>query len=126
VKAKEDSSNPYTITPLVGTIPPFSKTQLSITFTPKAKVPPNSFSTQPLQTQAFNRTFDAIMIVEFGRQLPVVQLPVKGKGVPPALQLTPPVLHFGDLPTYDYADQLVQVGHTQGGQRCMLELGGGT
>jgi hypothetical protein len=109
IKAKEDASNPYTMTPPMGSIPPFSSVQLSITFSPKAKVPPSSFSTQPLQTQAYNRSFDCILLLDFGRQLPAVRLPVTGKGAPPALQLVPSVLHFGDLPTYAYADQLVQV-----------------
>lgn len=41
-----------------------------------------------------------------------LKLPIRAKGHPGGLRATPPTLSFGDVPTHNWADQLVHLTNT--------------
>lgn len=42
----------------------------------------------------------------------LLRLPIKGSGLAPHLTVSPHMLHFGNVATYDWADQLLELCNT--------------
>lgn len=62
-KAREETGSMLRVTPLMGTIPPFSSTQLHVTFKPAAEAPAKGFSAQPLTPQQATLPFEGMLQV---------------------------------------------------------------
>lgn len=106
VAVRSTNNNPFIIEPCTGSVPPFSKVEVLVTFAPRASDPAKGFKTTLPGAQDATRTFDYLMFVSATGQ-GRVKVPLTGQGTPARLAVNPTLLHFGNVPCNDWADQLV-------------------
>lgn len=111
MKAKIHRSvdSPVSISPLTGIIEPFSEALLTVRFAPRQPHLQRGFTAKLPPAADQRASFDYVAQLDLeGLQRPM-RFPVVGAGALPALSLEPTALHFGEVPTYDWADQLLTV-----------------
>ena len=58
------------------------------------------------------RTYEYFAVVELLGLSTKLKLPIRARGMPGGLRLSPPSIFFGDVPTHTWADQLVTLTNT--------------
>ncbi|PNW70067.1 hypothetical protein CHLRE_17g704300v5 [Chlamydomonas reinhardtii] len=111
-KARSTGDNPFHVTPLSGVVPPYSKASVSVRYTPTQPAAVKGFnSLMPTSDQAM-RTYEYFAVVELLGMPGKLKLPIRARGMPGGLRMSPPNMFFGDVPTYAWADQLLTITNT--------------
>lgn len=58
------------------------------------------------------RTYEYFAVVELLGMPGKLKLPIRARGMPGGLRMSPPNMFFGDVPTYAWADQLLTITNT--------------
>jgi len=110
-KAREERDQAVRVSPLTGVIPPFSATQLIVSFHPPRAARATGFAAQAPDPAAADRAFDYTVQVDLTGQAGAraLRFPVRGRGLLPRIGLEPRRLHFGGVECGRWGDQLVTV-----------------
>eukprot|EP00775_Hariotina_reticulata_P012144 gene12144-12282_t len=117
-KAQEEGQSILLVTPTSGAVAPYSMAPLIIMFRPRAATEKKGFTTQPIPHTQQALNFDYLVQVNVAGDSKPLRLPVKGHGLAPQLLAKPQLLHFGNVPSNDWADQLLQL--ALGNHQCSI------
>eukprot|EP00201_Polytomella_parva_P002682 CAMPEP_0175080504 /NCGR_PEP_ID=MMETSP0052_2-20121109/25548_1 /TAXON_ID=51329 ORGANISM="Polytomella parva, Strain SAG 63-3" /NCGR_SAMPLE_ID=MMETSP0052_2 /ASSEMBLY_ACC=CAM_ASM_000194 /LENGTH=1262 /DNA_ID=CAMNT_0016351219 /DNA_START=29 /DNA_END=3813 /DNA_ORIENTATION=+ len=111
-KARLTCDNPFSVTPVRGTVPPFGRGKFSVSCTPtQAPIQKGFSTTMPASNQAV-RAYEYFAVVEFEGLAQKIKIPLRVRGMPGGVTASPSTLFFGEIMCHEWADLIVTLTNT--------------